>query len=45
MSLEIPFSCFSLRLGVSNFWPRGLGISDCCFLANGFDQNQKCLFD
>ena len=28
MSLEISFSCVSLRLGVSNFWPRGLGVSD-----------------
>ena len=39
MSLEI--SCVSLRLGFSNFWPRGLGVSDFCFLANGFDQNNK----
>ena len=35
MSLEISFSRFSLRLGFSNFWPRGLGISE----AHGFDQN------
>ena len=28
MSLEISFSCVSLRLGFSNFWPRGLGVSD-----------------
>ena len=40
MSLEISFSCVSLRLGFSNFWPRGLGVSaDFCFLTNGFDQN------
>ena len=40
ISLEISFSCVSLRLGLSNFWPRGLGVSDfCVFLANGFDQN------
>ena len=39
MSLEISFSCVSLRLGFLNFWPRGLGVSDFCFLANGFDQN------
>ena len=40
MSLEISFSCVSLHLGLSNFWPRGLGVSDFCFfLANGFDQN------
>ena len=29
MSLEISFSCVSLRLGVSNFWPRGLQVSLC----------------
>ena len=34
MSLEISFSCV-----FSNSWPRGLGISDFCLLANGFDQN------
>ena len=39
MSLEISFSCVSLRLGFSNFWPRGLRVSDFCCLANGFDQN------
>ena len=39
MSLEISFSCVSLRLGFLNFWPRGLRVSDFCFLANGFDQN------
>ena len=39
MSLEIWFSCASLRLGFSNFWPRVLGVSDFCLLANGFDQN------
>ena len=41
MSLEISFSCVSLRLGFSNFWPRGLGVGirDFCILANGFDQN------
>ena len=37
--LEISFSCVSLRLGFSYFWPRGLGVSDFYFLANGFDQN------
>ena len=31
MSLEISFSCVSLRLGLSNFWQRGLGVSDFCF--------------
>ena len=31
MSLEIPFSCVSLRLRFSNFWQRGLGVSDFCF--------------
>ena len=31
MSLEILFSCVSLRLGFSNFWPRSLGVSDFCF--------------
>ena len=31
MSLEITFSCVSLRLGFSNFWPRGLGVSDFVF--------------
>ena len=41
MSLEISFSCVSLRLAFSNFWPRGLGFSDFCVLANGFDQNNK----
>ena len=42
MSLEISFSCVSLRLGFSNFWPRGLGVSESrifVFLANGFDQH------
>ena len=39
MSLEISFSRVSLRLGYSNFWPRGLGDSDFCFLFNGFDQS------
>ena len=41
MSLEISFSCscVSLRLGFSNFWPRGLGVSDFCFLAKGFVKN------
>ena len=38
MSLEISFSCVSLRLGFSNFWLRGLGF---CFMANGFDQNHE----
>ena len=28
MSLEISPSCVSLRLGFSNFWLRGLGVSD-----------------
>ena len=37
MSLEISFSCISLRLGFPNFWPRGLGVSD--FYLIGFDQN------
>ena len=41
ISLEISFSCVSLRLEFSNFWPRGLGVSDFCFLANGFDQNHN----
>ena len=31
MSLEISFSCVSLRLGFSNFRPRGLGVSDFFF--------------
>ena len=31
----------SLRHGFSNFWPRGLGVSDFCLLANGFDQNHN----
>ena len=31
MSLEILFSCVSLRLGISNFWLRGLGVSDYFF--------------
>ena len=31
MSLEILFSCVSVLLGFSNFWPRGLGVSDFCF--------------
>ena len=39
MNREISFSGVSLRLGVSNFWPRGLGVSDFCFLANDFNQN------
>ena len=39
MSLEISFPCVSLRLGFSKFWPRGLGVSDFCLLANDFDQN------
>ena len=39
MSLEISYSCVSLPLGFSNFWPPGLGVSNFCFLANGFDQN------
>ena len=39
MSLEISFSCVSLRLGFSNFWPRGLGVLDFCLLAKDFDQN------
>ena len=47
MSLEISFSCVCLRLGFSNFWLRGLGVSDFVFLANGFDQNpdKTCLFN
>ena len=49
MSLEISFSCVSLRLGVSNFRPRGrsLGVSDFVFLADGIDQihEKSCLFD
>ena len=39
MSLEISFSYVSLRLGFSNFWPLGIGVSDFCFLANGFNQS------
>ena len=39
MSLEISFSFASLRLRFSNFWSRGLGVPDFCFLANGLDQN------
>ena len=39
MSLEITFFCVSLRLGFSNFWPRGLGVSGFCLLANGLDQS------
>ena len=39
MGLKISFSCVSLRLGFSNIWPRGLGVSDFCSLAKGFDQN------
>ena len=39
MSIEISFSCVSLLLGFLNFWAPGLGVSDFCFLANGFDQN------
>ena len=39
MSPEILFSCVSLSLGFSNFWPQGLRVSDFCFLANSFDQN------
>ena len=40
MSLKISFSCVSvsLRLGFSNFWPRGLEVLEFCFLANCFDQ-------
>ena len=41
MSLEISFSCISLRLGFLNFWPRGLGVSDFYLLANGFDQTSR----
>ena len=36
-SLEVSFSFVSMLLGFSEFWPRGLGVSDFCF--NGFDQN------
>ena len=36
MSLEISFSCVSLRLRFSNFWPESRIF---VFLANGFDQN------
>ena len=36
MSLEISFSCVSLPLGFSNFWPRGLGVSDFCFFGQRF---------
>ena len=44
MSLEISFSCVSLRLGFSNVWPRGLGVSDFCLLAaKSFDQNHDKL--
>ena len=39
MSLEISFSCVSLRLEFSNFWPRGLAVSDFCLLTDDFDQN------
>ena len=39
MSLEISFSCVSLRLEFSNFWPRGLRVSDFCLLANGLDHS------
>ena len=39
MSLEISFSCVSLRLRFSNFWLQGLGVSDFCLLVNSFDQN------
>ena len=31
MSLEISFSYVSLRLGFSNVWPRGLGVSGFVF--------------
>ena len=31
MSLEISFSCVSLCRGFSNFWLRGLGVSDFVF--------------
>ena len=31
MSLEISFFCVSFRLGFSNFWQRGLGVSDFVF--------------
>ena len=41
MSLEILFSCVSLHLGFSNFWPRGLGFL--FFLAKGFVQNHDKL--
>ena len=39
MSLEILFSCVSLRLRFSKIWPQGLGVSHFCLLADGFDQN------
>ena len=39
MRLEISFSCVSLRLGFSNFWPRSLGVSDSCLLTNCLNQN------
>ena len=45
MSLEISFTCISLRLGLSNsVWLRGLGVSDFCFLTNGFYQNHDKIF-
>ena len=40
MSLEISFSCVSLRLGFSNLFSREVSESRIfVFLANGFDQN------
>lgn len=36
MNLEISFYRVSLRLGFSNFWSRGLRVSDFCLSANGF---------
>ena len=40
MSLEISFSCVSLRLGFSNFLAaRSRSLGFLFFLANGFDQN------
>ena len=41
MSLEVLFTCVSLCLGFSNFWPRGLRVLDFCILVNGFNQNHN----
>ena len=44
MSLEISFSCVSLRLGFSNFWPRGLGVSDFCFFGQRDQNHDKIVY-